>query len=453
MRRTAEPFLTDWLKTPNRKPLVIRGARQVGKTWLTRNLAQTTNHQLIELNFERNPQLASLFSSNDPHETFSRLRASLNVSSEPATSILFLDEIQAVPELFAKLRWFAEEMPTLPVIAAGSLLEFLLNDHEFSMPVGRVSFMHLEPLSFEEFLWARGKNLMHQYLLDFRINTTIPSEIHQQLLALFKEYIVVGGMPASVASWCADSSTGKVSQIQHDLLATYRADFAKYRGNVALPRLEEVMWATPKLLGQKFVFSQVNQAVHTNNLRQAVTLLNQAGICHSVFSTAANGIPLASERKEKFFKEIFLDVGLCCAALGLGLSQIQSLDEITLVNKGALAEQVVGQLLRTIEPFYIEPALYYWRRDQAGSQAEIDYIIAHQNTVVPLEVKAGAHGTLKSLQLFMAEKGLRKAVKVSSALPSLTEQPFQLLSLPFYLLGQLPRLLSELPHSIVPAKI
>ncbi len=441
MKRAAEVFLKNWLESSNRKPLVIRGARQVGKTWIVRHLARSEERQLIELNFEKNPQLASLFSSNNPEETLIRLGAALNLVINPQKSILFLDEIQAVPELFAKLRWFAEDLPVLPVIAAGSLLEFVLEEHQFSMPVGRISFMHLEPLSFEEFILAREKISLHDYLLNYQMNDDIPLEIHQQLLSLFKEYIVIGGMPAAVLSWIKEQSLTQVGPAHHDLLATFRADFAKYRGRVDLDRLEEIMMATPRLLSQKFVFSQINPAIHSSVFKQAVRLLNQAGICHSVFSTAANGIPLASERNEKFFKEIFLDVGLCCAALGISYEQIQSTDELILVNKGALAEQVVGQLLRTIEPFYIEPALFYWHRDQKGSQAELDYIIQHKNRVIPIEVKAGATGTLKSLQLFIKQKGLNEAVKISSALPSISRNEYTLYSIPFYLCGQLHRLL------------
>jgi len=442
MKRAAENFLREWLESKNRKPLVIRGARQVGKTWIVRHLAVESKKQLLELNFEKNPQLASIFISNDPREILLRLSAFLNKSIIPQNSLLFLDEVQAVPEIFAKLRWFFEDMPELPVVAAGSLLEFLLNEHVSHMPVGRIGFMYLEPLSYEEFLLAQGHEQLYQYIVNYQFkNTDIPLAIHEQLLMLFKEYITVGGMPEAVASWVNERDLHKINAIHHNLLATYRNDFAKYRGKVPMSRLEEVMMATPRLLGQKFMFSQVNPEIYIKTLKQAVFLLNQAGVCHSIFSSAANGVPLAAEINKKFFKEIFLDVGLCCAALGLSYQHISEPNDITFINKGAIAEQVVGQLLRTIEPYYIEPSLYYWHRDEKGSQAEIDYIIQHGNKVVPIEVKAGAFGTLKSLHAFMTLKKYEKAVKISSALPSILKREYSLISIPFYLCGQIHRLL------------
>jgi predicted AAA+ superfamily ATPase len=398
---------------------------------------------LVELNFEANPQYASLFSSNDPLEILRALGAALNAPIQPNDCLLFLDEIQAVPQILAKLRWFFEGLPTLPIIAAGSLLEFALTEAEFSMPVGRVSFMYLEPLSFEEFLSALGKEELLAYLMDYELNKPMPKALHEQALALFKDYVLVGGMPAAVASWVQESSLPQIGAVHSDLLATYRADFAKYRGRVPLARLEEVFVAVPRLLGQKFIFSHVNAEVHTGVLKQALTLLTQAGICHTVYSTAANGIPLAAEKNEKFFKVIYMDIGLTSSALGLGYETLRDSRDLTLVNRGAIAEQVVGQLLRTLRPPYAKPELFYWHRSEKGSQAEVDYIAEHAGKVLPIEVKAGTAGRLKSLVLFMKEKNLSSAVKISSAPPMVANDPFTLFSVPFYLCGQLARLVDQ----------
>jgi predicted AAA+ superfamily ATPase len=451
MNRTNMRFVREWLSFGNRKPLVIRGARQVGKTWLVRNLADSTGRQLIEINFEKNPQLTSLFAANEPRQTLLGLSAVFNQSIQPNTSLLFLDEIQAAPELLAKLRWFAEALPELPVIAAGSLLEFVLETHTFSMPVGRISYMHLEPLTFEEFLLANEKQQLHEYINNYHLEMEIPLAIHQQLMDLFKEYIIIGGMPAAVSSWIAERSLSKVSQICHDLLATYRDDFAKYRGRLAIERLDEVMVGIPKQLGQKFMFSHIKPLVSTEATKQALHLMNKARVSHQVVSTAANGIPLAAEINEKYFKEIFLDVGLCSNALGLIFNQIKSVQEIAHINKGGIAEQVVGQILRTINPPYVEPALYYWQRGKKGSSAEIDYVIQHSRYVIPIEVKAGSTGSLKSLHLFMGLKKPALGVRINSDFPSKTrvtvkdyegkQIDYELLSLPFYLLGQIHRLI------------
>ncbi|SCA64230.1 Uncharacterized protein SCG7086_CV_00010 [Chlamydiales bacterium SCGC AG-110-P3] len=451
MERARMQFLLDWLASDERKPMIIRGARQVGKTWLVRQLAKLSGKMLIEFNLEKQPETADLFKSNDPSKWLLNVSAVVDQSVKPDETILFLDEIQASPELIAKLRWFYEDMPELPVVCAGSLLEFVLADHKFSMPVGRINYMHLEPLSFSEFLVAVGSEELGEFLYRFDLCSEIPQAIHQRLLERSKEYVIVGGMPAAVSSWIKTRSLQKVNQSHHELLATYRDDFAKYRGRIATDRLEETMVSTPRLLGKKFMYSQVNPSARSDTIKQALSLLNRARLCCKVASSSANGVPLGAELKDKYFKEIFLDVGLCSTVLGLDLNQIQTSEEINLINKGSIAEQVAGQLLRTIFQPYIEPTLYCWHRERKGSNAELDYVIQHRNLVVPVEVKAGSTGGLKSLHLFMRSKGLRLAVRVNSGLPGVNEVDvtdqtgkrvsYTLLSLPFYLLEQLPRLI------------
>lgn len=448
MDRKLMAFLEEWLVSVNRRPLVIRGARQVGKTWLIRRLAEKQNRQLIEMNFEKKPQLAALFDSNDPSQILLLVGAFFNTTIDPANSLLFLDEIQAAPELFAKLRWFAEDFPELPVIAAGSLLEFLLEKHSFSMPVGRIGYLHLEPLSFEEFLEANGKNTLVSYLQSYEWDSEIPSVIHEQLMDHFKEYLVIGGMPAAVSSWISKRSLQEVSQVQHDLIATYRDDMSKYRGRIEIERLEEVISAIPKLLGKKFVYTSVNPSIQIPTIKHSLDLLCKARICHRIRGSFSNGVPLLAEVNDKYLKMIFLDVGLCLTALGLSLNDVFLAKDLQFINQGGVAEQVVGQLLRTIDPPYIEPSLFYWHREEKGSSAEIDYVMQHGNLVIPIEVKSGNTGGLKSLHVFMGLKKYAMAVRINSDLPSQTEismkdHSYRLLSLPFYLLGQLHRLISH----------
>ena len=451
MHRAAQHYLQNWLTRQDRKPLVIRGARQVGKTWLVRQLAKIAGLQLIEINFEKRLDRMDLFKSNDVHQILLELQSVVGHSIDPKKTLLFLDEIQAAPSLFAKLRWFAEDCPELPVIAAGSLLEFLLHEHTFSMPVGRITYMHLEPLSFEEFLLARDKKMLVDYLHQFNFSHSIALSIHNDFLSLMREYVVVGGLPAAVSNWITNQSLSEVATIQQDILATYRDDFAKYRGRINIDRLNETINAVPKMLGEKFKYSNVNSDAPSESIKQSLKLLCRARICHAVFACSGNGVPLASERKEKYFKAIFLDVGLCSASLRLDFSHIHSPQDLILVNQGGIAEQIVGQLLRTIDPFYIEPALFYWMRDESSANAEIDYLIQHGNKVIPVEVKSGATGSLKSLHVFMELKKLSLAVRVNADLPTKTdlilknrvgsEISYQLMSIPFYLVGQLSRLL------------
>ena len=457
MKRDRTPFLIDWLNSGTRKPLVIRGARQVGKTWLIRNLAESTQRELIELNFEKQPDLESLFSSNEPKEIVANIAASFGRAIELPSTILFLDEIQAAPHLLAKLRWFAEEMSELPVVAAGSLLDFALADHKFSMPVGRIGYMYLEPFSFEEFLEAMGHLELRTYLKNYHLNRKIPVAIHTQLIAAVKEYLIIGGMPAAVSSWASKKNPEAINQIHVDLLATYRDDFAKYRGRLTTNRLEDILASIPRQLGRKFVYSHANPEVNTPPLKQALDLLDKARICHRVFATSANGLPLNAEIKKKFFKAILLDCGLVSAELGLSLHQLRSVSELTLINSGGLAEQLVGQQLRTLFSPFVPPSLNYWQRTKIGANAEIDYVIQHKNQIVPVEVKAGSTGTLKSLHQFMESKKRNLAVRVNSDYPTFgpvqvkttkgSAVKYSLLSIPFYLIGQLPRLI-EVTESV-----
>jgi uncharacterized protein len=453
MKRDQSSFLIKWLKSTDRKPLIIRGARQVGKTWLIRDLCQSQQKQLIELNFEKRPDLVSLFRSNDPQEIMMNITASIGTKIDAANSLLFLDEIQSAPHLLEKLRWFAEDMPELPVVAAGSLLDFALREHHFSMPVGRIGYMYLEPLSFEEFLDAIQQQELRIYLQNYTWLLTIPEAIHTQLMKLIKEYLLIGGMPVAVSSWSREKNLEAINQLHFDLLATYRDDFTKYNGRLSPDRLEDIMNSIPRQLGKKFVYKNANSEATSSSLKQALDLLSKARICHRVMETSANGLPLGAETDDKFSKVIMLDSGLCSASLGLSLFQLNSVSEISLINSGGMAEQLVGQLLRTIIPPYISPSLYYWQRKKRGAEAEIDYVIQHENEIIPIEVKAGTTGTLKSLHQYMKEKKKKIAVRINSGLPIQSsisikdsEEPcieYNLLSLPFYLLGQIHRLIKN----------
>lgn len=265
-------------------------------------------------------------------------------------------------------------MPSLAVIAAGSLLEFVLEDHTFSMPVGRIQYFFIEPLGFEEFLLAKNETHLLAAIEKFSFSKPFNIALHDKANQLFKEYITVGGMPeAAVSTWVKTSSLDELSATHNNLINTYQDDFSKYSGRMSITYLEEVLHAVPKLLTKKFIYSHVNQTARNASIKQATSLLSKALICHMVQSIRANGIPIGAEVNPKVFKMILMDVGLVSTLLGLRLHQFQNMDEILLINKGAIAEQVVGQLLRLLTPFYVEPRLYYWNRELSGSTAEIDY--------------------------------------------------------------------------------
>jgi hypothetical protein len=451
MQRTNMQFLREWLRSDRRKPLLLRGARQVGKTWIVRHLAEFEKMRLVELNFERDPSLAGLFEPNDPHEIMRRIGQRFSLALELKTTLLFLDEIQAKPELISKLRWFYEDMPELAVIAAGSLLEFTLGVEALEIPVGRVSFAYLEPLSFIEFLQAQGKDQLVDLIKTFTWSDEIPLVIHEMLISLMKEYIIVGGLPAAVIEWTETKSLERVQGVHRDLLGSYRADFSKYGGRISPEILNDVLGTIPRLLGKKLMYSHVDAQATGVQIKAAFSLLTRARVVHEVRCTGANGVPLGAEVKHAYRKAIFIDVGLCSTLLDLTLTELDDLNESDLVNKGGIAEQVVGQLLRTIEPCFIEPTLYYWIRTEKGSDAEVDYVIQHRAQVIPVEVKAGSSGSLRSLHFFMQQKKRTKAVRFSSGLPQITqvrvkdaqkqEIVYQLRSIPMYLLSELHRLL------------
>lgn len=455
MRRLYLEKLLKWVNNHKRKPLIMRGARQVGKTWLVRQLAIEAGLELIELNFEKNPEQVKFFNSNNVQEILNLIEVSPSFGKKivPGKHLLFLDEIQVYPELLAKLRWFSEDLPQLAVIAAGSLLDFVLDEHDFSMPVGRVEYFYIKPMSFKEFLYAKNHTKSVKFLEDYSINKEMPDIFHQELCGLFREYIHVGGMPEAVSTWVTENSLLEVNKVQHNLINTYRDDFNKYVKRLDKERLEEVLRAIPLLLGKKFKYTQVNKNVQPKSIKQAVDLLNKAQVCNLVKQSAATGLPLQTDDQKKY-KVILLDVGLVNSLLGLTWDSGQNIEEVIFNNEGALAEQVAGQLLLCLLPEYQEPQLYYWLRENASANAEVDYLIQYQNKVIPIEVKAGSTGTLRSLHNLMHIRQLKQAVRFNMNKPLMTEietsiydgsnVKYNLLSIPFYLIECLPNLLDSI---------
>jgi predicted AAA+ superfamily ATPase len=452
MRRFAEKKLDQWLKSHNRKPMVLRGARQVGKTWLVRDLAKRQRLKLVELNFERLPNLAELFTENNPEEILGNIEAELATTITPDSSLLFLDEIQAAPQLFSKLRWFKEDMQTLPVIAAGSLLDFALSKYRYSMPVGRITYFHLEQMSFFEFVLETGNKALYKKISSFNLEAIIPESLHKKCLALYHDYCLVGGMPEVVQEWINSNNLESCIKIQQDLLATYRDDFHKYGGKIDAGLLNRILQSVSEQLGNKFIYSRVEPAKKVIQIKKALARLSQAKVCTKVLHTAGNGLPLGAESNEKFFKVLMLDIGLVSVQLGLASTRHSDAKNIIFSNKGGLAEQFVGQQLRGAQAPLTDSELFYWQRT-GGRQGEIDYVIQHGNRVVPVEVKSGSAGSMKSLHQFMAEKHLDFAVRCNINQPSLENirlkttlgKPvsYRLLSIPVYLTERLDELIEQ----------
>jgi len=453
MRRYINENLQNWLSRSDRKPLVLRGARQVGKTWIVRDFVKSTNLKLIELNFEREPELAEIFEEKSPDSILSSLERIKGTHINKKASLLFLDEIQKAPHILANLRWFYEECPELPVIATGSLLDFVLKDHQFSMPVGRIAYLFMEPMSFKEFLMANGEELLIEFIEEVEIGSSFPGPIHNKLINYFRDYLTIGGMPAAVKEWIRTKSPVAVAEVHQNLINTFIDDFNKYSGRVPPERMRKVMMAIPRLVGKKFMFSNVDHGDTAKALKQALGLLCSARLCHKIHHSAGRGIPLAAQENEKKFKVIFLDTGLVSALQGIVLKSAKELQKLIRVNEGGISEQAVGQMLRTRPLNFIDPHLNYYISDRRGSEAEIDYLIQYNTMIIPIEVKSGATGSLKSLHQFMAGRNLKTAVRINSEKPITvsidmktsmdSRAQYSLISIPFYLTEEIDRFLSK----------
>ena len=460
LQRREIGYLHSWAARRPHKPVVIRGARQVGKSTLVREFARTARLTLAAVDFERNPELREAFTDRDPARILALLKLLTGKTAAAGTHLLFLDEIQAAPEALAALRYFHEEMPELHVLAAGSLLEFALAQTRFPMPVGRVEYMHLGPMHFEDFVIAMGEADVAAFLRGLPLssirNNALPPPLHRKCLDLLRRYWVVGGLPEAVAAFVRAPGRGtdfeRVSRILHSVVATYRDDFGKY--GRSRDRLRMVFDRLPHLAGRKFKYVEVSRDHRAAEIAAALDHLCMARVACKVFRTAANGVPLAAEANQRFFKCLHVDVGLLCAALGLDVLDLERHGDPTLVNRGAVAEQFVGQHLLYDDAPYVSPALHYWAREARNAAAELDYVVAMGSRVVPVEVKAGATGSLRSLQQFIHEKSSDLALRFNADPPSLlpesrrlpdgTTVRYDLLSLPLYLVGQARRLIAEL---------
>ncbi|MFT3741641.1 MAG: ATP-binding protein [Gammaproteobacteria bacterium] len=437
MQRHILKALIQWKDRTDRLPLLLRGARQVGKTYIIEHFGKTYFNDLVTINLELQPALKSCFNTLQPAQIIQAIEIELQQSIEAGKTLLFIDEIQECPAAIQALRYFKEQYPELHVIAAGSLLEFALNDAEFSLPVGRIEFLFLYPLSFSEFLWALGDQKLHEYLSHLQLTDTIPESIHLKALERLKLYLLLGGMPAVVQSYIDNHDLLRCQQLQAFVLNTYRGDFGKYAHIVNPQYCQRVFEKAPNLVAKKFKYIDVDPAIQSRELKKAVTALRLAGVIQPVYLSKATGLPLNASIHEKDFKLLFLDVGLVKYASRIDANILLS-EDVLLVNHGAIAEQFVGQELIAHQPSFDQAELFYWHKEQNKGSAEVDYIIQHKNHIIPLEVKAGKTGRLKSLQIFMQEKNSPMGIKISQ---DNFGYEHNILSLPLYMIAELSRLL------------
>ncbi len=443
MKRDFSAYLLDWKARKGRKPLIVRGARQVGKTYIIEAFGSSEFDNLLKINFEETPEVKDFFHTNDVLLTIQNLELFFETKITEEKTLLFLDEIQSCPEAIVSLRYFYEKLPGLHVISAGSLLDFTLNNLQYSMPVGRVEFAYLYPLNFLEFLDALGNEKLSNFLKSFSWKAKLSKTIHGKLMKYVRLYYFVGGMPEAIKIYKQTNSLLDVERVHESILRSLEFDFSKYGTPSQQQLMTKLLTFIPKTIGQKFKYSNFDPSIRSDTIKQALLLLSQARIVHLIHSTRASSLPLETGVQEKVFKPLFLDIGLMNHILKLRLSDI---DQLMLNNEGNLAEQFIGQELMAAHDFFIDGSLYYWMREKRNSEAEIDYLLEWNNGLLPVEVKAGKTGKLKSLQVFVGEKKIKKALRFNTDLPSKvdvnamirlnhSELPinFTLYSLPFYL--------------------
>ncbi len=416
--RKSELELKKWHDSKNRKPLLIRGARQVGKSTLVREFARKCGIELFEINMERHYRLNEVFATLDVAKILRELEFTCGRGTLDK-GLIFLDEIQAAPNAIRALRYFYEERPDLAIIAAGSLLEFTLNETGFSMPVGRVCYLYLQPLSFEEFLKAAGKDDLAKLISEWIPPDSFPESAHLRLIDHLRDFLLVGGMPEAVAVFTSGAGLEACAQSHHSILETYRDDFGKYASKIQIGRLRKLIDYVPMSVGEKFSYARAIPDERAKDVRQALDMLATANIVPLAHHSDANGLPLGAETAPSVFKPFFLDVGLMNAVCGIRGISIEAMRDRRFVNEGKMAEQFVGQQLLTGCDCHRRPNLHYWLREGRKSNAEIDFLLESAPSIIPVEVKSGASGSLKSLHQFVAAKKSPFAMRLDLNAPSM----------------------------------
>jgi len=428
MRRTVYKTLIKWKNNKARHPLLVRGARQVGKTFIVNEFGKNEFKSFVTLNFERNPEYKEIFLNYDPVEILERITLYTGKTISQNETLLFLDEIQECPEAIMSLRYFYEEMPGIHIIGAGSLLEFALQNEAFKMPVGRVQYLYMYPLSFGEFLNAIGEEPLYKYILNKSNFSKLKDALQDKLTEYVRKYFIIGGMPAVVSEYIKSHKIEECQKIQHLIINTFQDDFAKYARQSKFKYLKKVFNAVPSMVGNKFIYSKVDNSIKSRDLKSALELLETANIVYRIKRTSGAGLPLKAGGNDKFFKVIFLDIGLMHAINGIYSETIKEKD-LTIIYKGSVAEQFAGQEILALQNQFIKSELYYWTREAKNSNAEIDYLIEKDEKIIPIEIKSGSTGKMRSMNLFLDKYDISKGVKISQAK---FDAKNRIISIPFF---------------------
>ena len=412
IERNIDVELIQWKENKSRKPLILRGARQVGKSSSVRNLAQTYDY-FVEVNFDDRPEIKTIFERyNQPSDICEQLSIFFNTPIIEGKTLIFLDEIQTCIPAISSLRYFYEKMPNLHIISAGSLLEFVLAEIP-SFGVGRVRSMFLYPLSFTEFLKGLKEELLSKALQKASPQEPLSEILHQKLSNYYKKFLIIGGMPEAVSHYIEHQDLLEIQRILNDLIISLRADFVKYKHRIDTSKISEVFNAVVNQMGSKFTYSYPNANLNNKQIKEILELLTMAGLIIPVTHSSSNGIPLGAEINPKKQKYLILDTGVFQRILGVNISNLMLENDINFINKGGIAELFVGLELLKSNSCYEQNQLYYWQRESKNSQAEVDFIIQKDRLIIPIEVKSGTKGSMQSLYLFLSEKKKDFGIRLS----------------------------------------
>lgn len=429
MYRMAMENLLAWKQSRRRKPLIIEGARQVGKTWLMKEFGRQAYGDTVYINFDSNARMAELFASDlDTKRLVLGLELYAGRKIDPENALLIFDEVQEVPRALAALKYFCEDAPQYHIVCAGSLLGIALH-RGTSFPVGKVNFLKLYPLSFQEFLMAIGKKQFSELLdqQDFSMITSFRETYADAL----KQYYFVGGMPEAVESFAENQDFNEVRQIQKRILAAYEQDFSKHAPNEVVPRLRMLWNSIPAQLAKenkKFIYGLVREGARAKDYETALLWLSDCGLVHRVSRVNASGIPLRAYEDMKAFKLFVLDVGLLGCMTGLHQRTLLDGNALFVEFKGALTEQYVCQQLKTLADL----ELCYYTNDRGS--CEVDFVVDTGGRVMPLEVKAETNLRAKSLKTYREKFSPELAIRTSMAD---YRKEDGLVNLPLYAIGQI----------------
>ena len=435
MKREKLNELIAWKKSTSRKPLIIRGARQVGKTWLMKEFGNTQYTQTVYINFEKNKRLHSLFADDfDIKRVIIALQAETGLTIDPKNTLLIFDEIQAVPEAITALKYFQEDAPEYHIVAAGSLLGVALHSN-ISFPVGKVVFMDLYPLTYLEFLYALGENALVEILqqADWKLIPAFKSKYIERL----RQYYFVGGMPEAVLKFSENNNFREVRDIQKQILDAYEQDFSKHAPFGIIPRIRMVWNSIPAQLAKenhKFIYGLIKKGSRAKDYELALSWLMDCGHVYKVSRVTKPAIPLKAYEDRSAFKLFMVDVGLLTAMGDVDAKTLLEGNAIFSEFKGALTEQYVFQQLKSTDEYVIN----YWSADR--STAEVDFVVQYEGVVVPVEVKAEENLQAKSLKVYTEKFNPQVALRTSM---SDFRQQDQLINIPLYSISEMKRLFSE----------